>query len=188
MQRLGPRADLVLEKIFKGFYHIWAWQPFWSLGHAHFSNLSFSCPKEVEQHWPRSFRGQVIWNYQHFFPYGAHTNAYRSKLDLAVKRSNVNVQPSFQQLGRPPVPDDLCKDSATRHPWSWRSRFLKVFTIYGHGSHLGQWTATILAIFHSPAPGRFKIKFAQHCPRGSRGEVVWNSQHFSHTHANLTSP
>ena len=28
-QRLGPRAYLVMEKkIFKGFYHIWAWQPF----------------------------------------------------------------------------------------------------------------------------------------------------------------
>ena len=57
----------------------------------------------------------------------------------------------FNNFGRPPVPDDLCKDSATRHPRFWRSRFLKVFTIYGHGSHFGQWTATILAIFHSPA-------------------------------------
>ena len=28
--------------------------------------------------------------------------------------------------------------------------FLKVFTIYGHGGHLGQWTVTILAIFCSP--------------------------------------
>ena len=36
----------VLEKIFKGFYHIWAWQPSWSVDHNHFSNLSFPCPKE----------------------------------------------------------------------------------------------------------------------------------------------
>ena len=67
-----PRAYLVLEKkIFKGFYHIWAWQPFWSMDHAHFSNLSFSCPRRLrmkfEQHWPRGFRGKIIWNYQHFF-------------------------------------------------------------------------------------------------------------------------
>ena len=55
----------------------------------------------------------------------------------------------FSNFGRPPVPDDLCKDSAPRHPRFWR-RFLKVFTIYGHGGHLGQWTATILAIFRSP--------------------------------------
>ena len=31
--------------------------------------------------------------------------------------------------------------------------FLKVFTIYGHGSHFDQWTMPILAIFHSPAHG-----------------------------------
>ena len=41
-------SSVVLEeKIFKGFYHIWAWQPFWSMDHDHFSNLSFSCPKEA---------------------------------------------------------------------------------------------------------------------------------------------
>ena len=44
-----------------------------------------------------------------------------------------------------------------------------------HGSHLGQWTVTILAIFCSPAPKR-----PQHWPGGFR-KVVWNSQHFSHT-------
>ena len=44
-------------------------------------------------------------------------------------------------------------------------------TIYGHGGHLGQWTTTILAIFHSPAPGRLQMKYEQHWLRGSRGEV-----------------
>ena len=57
----------------------------------------------------------------------------------------------FSNFGRPHAPDDLLKDSATRHPLFLRRRFLKVFTIYGHGGHLGQWTATILAIFHLPA-------------------------------------
>ena len=87
----------------------------------------------------------------------------------------------LSNFGRPPVPDDLCKDSAPRHPLFWRRRFLKVFTIYGHGGHLGQWTATILAIFRSPNLRRFHMKFEQHWPRGFRGEVIWNSQHFSHT-------
>ena len=58
------------------FTIIWAWQPFWSMDHAHFSNLSFSCPRRLcmkfEQHWPGGFRGKVIWNYQHFF----HTNVW----------------------------------------------------------------------------------------------------------------
>ena len=55
----------------------------------------------------------------------------------------------FSNFGRPPVPDHLCKDSAPKHPRFWRKRFLKVFTTYGHGGHLGQWTTTILAIFRS---------------------------------------
>ena len=87
----------------------------------------------------------------------------------------------FSNFVRSPVPDNLCKVSAPRHPWLWRRKFLKFFTIYGHGCHLGQWTATILAIFHSPAPRRLHMKFEQHTPRSFRGEVVWNSQHFSHT-------
>ena len=57
----------------------------------------------------------------------------------------------------------------------------KRFLPYGHGSHLGKWTATILAIFHSPAPRRLHMKFEQHWPTSFRGEVVWNSQNFSYT-------
>ena len=56
----------------------------------------------------------------------------------------------FSNFGRPPEPKDLCKDLALRHPQFWRRTLLKAFTIYGHGVHLGQWTATILAIFRSP--------------------------------------
>ena len=44
VQRLGPRAYLVLEnKISKVFYHIWALQ---SMDHDHFSNLLFPCPRK----------------------------------------------------------------------------------------------------------------------------------------------
>ena len=87
----------------------------------------------------------------------------------------------LSNFGRPHVSDDLCKDTAPRHRRLWRRRFLKVFTIYGHGGHLGQWTATIIAIFRSPNLRRLHMKFEQHWPRGFRGEVFWNSQHFSHT-------
>ena len=121
---------------------------------------------KFEQHWPRSFRGKVIQMYR------AHTNAYRSKFDFAVKGQMSMYDHHFSNFGRPPVPDDLCKVSAIRHPRLWRSRFLKVYTIYQHGGHLGQWTATSLVIFHSPAPGRLQIKFEQQWPRGSRGEVI----------------
>ena len=46
---IQPQSILsVLEKkIFKGFYHIWAWRPFWSTNRKHFSNLLFPLPKEA---------------------------------------------------------------------------------------------------------------------------------------------
>ena len=111
----------------------------------------------------------------------AHTNAWESKFDLAVKGSNFNIGPSFYQFDRSPVPHNLCKDYGPGLIWFWRRRFLKVFTIYGHGSHFDQYTKPILAIFHSPAPWRLHMKFEQHWPRGFRGEVIWNHQHFFHT-------
>ena len=67
----------------------------------------------------------------------------------------------FSNFGRPLVPNDLCKDSAPRHPQFWRRRFLKVFIIYGHGGHLGRWTATILANFRSLNLWRRHMKFEQ---------------------------
>ena len=116
--------------------------------------------------------------------YGAHTNAYRSKLDLALKRSMYDHH--FSNFGRPPVLDDLCKDSAIRHSRFWRRRFLKVFTIYGHSRYLGQWTATILAIFHSPAPGRLQMKFEQHWPEEKLFEILSIFPIHMHREANLT--
>ena len=58
----------------------------------------------------------------------------------------------FSNFGRPLVSDDWCKDTAPRLLWFWRRRFLNVFNIYGHGGHLGQRTATVLAIFYPPPP------------------------------------
>ena len=60
----------------------------------------------------------------------------------------------FSNFGRSPVPNKLCKISAPRHPWFWR-RFLKIFTIYGHGGRLGQWNTTILTITLPPPPPLF---------------------------------
>ena len=38
---------MVLEKIFKGFYHIWAWQPSWSCDLDNLYKLLFPLPKET---------------------------------------------------------------------------------------------------------------------------------------------
>ena len=46
----------------------------------------------------------------------------------------------------------------------------KVFTIYGHGGHLGHVTCTIYVNFRSPFPTRLHIKFGFDWPGGFRGE------------------
>ena len=42
--------------------------------------------------------------------------------------------------------------------WFWR-RFLKVFTIYGHGGHVGHVTLLICISFHSHSPLSFHMSF-----------------------------
>ena len=118
------------RKFLKVFYHIWAWQPFWSMNPDYFSNLSFICPKEAPYEiWAtlaKRLQRRSRLKFSTFFPYkmyGIHTNAQESKLDLAVKRSMSMYDHYFNNFGRPPVPDDLCKDSAPRYPLFWRRRF-----------------------------------------------------------------
>ena len=48
---------------------------------------------------------------------------------------------------------------------------LKVFTIYGHGSHLGHVSWTIYINFCSPFPKRLHMKFDIDWPSGFRGDV-----------------
>ena len=50
--------------------------------------------------------------------------------------------------------------------------FLKVFTIYRHGSHLGHVTWTIYINFLSALPRRLHIKFGFDWLSGFRGEDV----------------
>ena len=114
-----------------------------------------------------------------FFPYkciGKETWPCRKK----VKCQCTTI--ILATLVDPPPSQTTSKDSAPRHPRFWRRTFLKVFTIYGHGGHLGQRNAIILAIFHSLNLRRLHMKFEQNWPRGSR-EVVWDSEHFCHTNA-----
>ena len=93
------------------------------------------------------------------------------QLSVSGKRKCTTWDHHFSNFGRPPVPDDLCKDKAPKAYLVPEKNF-KVFTIYGHGGHLCQWTATILAIFSSHAPRRLHMKFEQHWPSTFRGEVV----------------
>ena len=48
--------------------------------------------------------------------------------------------------------------------------YFKVYTIYGHGGHLGNVTLTIYINFRSPFPRRLRIKFGFDLPSGFKGE------------------
>ena len=77
MQRLGPRAYLVMEKkIFKVFTiyghgsHFDQWTlPILAIFH---SPAHGGSAWNLSKHWAGGFRGKAIWNYQHFF----HTNVW----------------------------------------------------------------------------------------------------------------
>ena len=53
-----------------------------------------------------------------------------------------------------------------------RRRFLKVFTIYGSGSHLGHVTWAIYTNLGSPFQRRLHIKFGFYSPSSFGGEDV----------------
>ena len=69
-----------------------------------------------------------------FFPIQMHREA---NLTLPENGQMSVYNHYFSNFVDPSVPDDLCKDSVPKHPRFSRRRFLKVFTIYGHGGHLG---------------------------------------------------
>ena len=51
--------------------------------------------------------------------------------------------------------------------------FLRVFTIYGRGGHLGHATKTILTNFRSPILRSLQMKYEFNWPSSFRGEDVW---------------
>ena len=74
MQRFSHKASLVLEKkIFKGFYHIWAWRPSLTIDSNHFSKLSFPWPREaLNEIWAiltQSLQRRSHLKFSTFFPY-----------------------------------------------------------------------------------------------------------------------
>ena len=88
------------------------------------------CKDSATRH-PRFWRTRFL----KVFPIQMHREANLTLL-LKGQMSIYNIY--FSNFGRTPVPNDLCKDSAPRHPWFWRRRFLKIFTIYRYSGHLGQ--------------------------------------------------
>ena len=64
------------------------------------------------------------------------------------------------------------KFNGNRPAGSEEEDFFNVFTIYGHGGHLGHVTWTIYTKFRSPFSRRLHIKFGFDWPSGFGGEDV----------------
>ena len=65
----------------------------------------------------------------------------------------------FSKCGRPPVPDNLWKDSAKRHPWFWRRRFFKGF--YHRWAWWSSWSMD----------GNYFSNLSFTCPREAPNEI-----------------
>ena len=76
------------------------------------------------------------------------------------------------ELESPMLQDAKIQDHRTSGSGE-KKLFLKVFTIYGHGGHLGHmtWTAFIHTFVH-PFQWRLHMKFGFDWPCGYRGEDV----------------
>ena len=84
----------------------------------------------------------------------AHTNAWGSKFDLGGKKVKCQHRTIILAILVDLLSPIICANIRAQGLFgSGEEDFLKVFTIYGHGSHFDQWTMPILAIFHSPAQG-----------------------------------
>ena len=64
------------------------------------------------------------------------------------------------------------KFRGNRPAGSGEEEFLRVFTIYGHGGHLGHVTQMPRTNFRSPYPRRLHIKFGYDRPTSFREEDV----------------
>ena len=97
-------------------------------------------------------------------------------LTLPYNRSRSSQGHDLYKLCRAPVTDASHQVSKSLAFWFWRRKFLKVFSIYSHGSHLGHVTLTIYINFLSPFPRMLHMKFGFDWASGFRGEdasLLW---------------
>ena len=110
-----------------------------------------------------------------FFPYKSRKDQIWS-CRKKYQRSTHGYR--LSKLGSTAVPDSIYQVSTTSADWIQRRRFLKIFTIYGHGGHLGHVTRIIWAyFFRSLIPVRLHVKFDFDWPSSFWGDVwrVWTT-------------
>ena len=86
---------------------------------------------------------QMLYNFLPVLPYFPNTRVCGCKVDLVLERSVVILDHHLITVGEHKVPEYIYQDSALKLSWFVRRRLLGVFTIYGHGDHLGHWCRTV---------------------------------------------
>ena len=81
--------------------------------------------------------------------------------DRTVKSLQVILGSSFEKKLTDFVPNAIYQDSALELSSFWRRIFLSVFTIYGHSSHLVQWSRTIRTNCQYPFNRRPLVKYGE---------------------------
>ena len=84
-----------------------------------------------------------------------------TKFDLGVKWVKVNIGHNLNNLGSTML---HTKFKGHRSSDSGEEDFFKVFTIYGHGGHVGHVTQLICINFHSFSPSSFYMNFGSKSP------------------------
>ena len=104
--------------------------------------------------------------------YMAHTNAWGSKFYLGGKTVKCQHRTIILAILVDLLSPIICAENRAQGLFSsGEELILKVFTIYGHGSHFDQWTMPILAIFHSPAQGGCAWNLSNTGPEASEKKI-----------------
>ena len=101
-----------------------------------------------------------------------YTKAYVTKFDLGENRSRSTQGHNLNNFGSTPIHNTTYQVSRSLVYWFWRRRFFKVFTIYGHGGHVGHVTQLICINFHSHSPSSFHMNFESKSPNCFSGKQV----------------
>ena len=81
-----------------------------------------------------------------------------AKFDLAVKYVSINPVFSLEQkYNELQSYDDASYQVSSKSAHSFLERFLSVYTIYGHYSHLGYVTSIMFMIFSSPSAHKVSL-------------------------------
>ena len=118
---------------------------------------------KFRQHWPSGFRGEVVWNSQHFSytnvrcPYKCIGKQTWPRRKTVKCQCTTIILATLVDLSSPMIWAKIQPQGILGSGEDFK-RFLPYM---GMGGHLGQWTVTILAIFRSPNLRRIHMKSEQ---------------------------